>query len=169
MDAQTQKALIALYKEAYEGAQEKWTWFVDNEPDCGILGTLAKASAADASAPAPDGNSTLGAHASHLLFSLEVSLAYMNGEHPQADWESSWNKQQFTDEEWTKLRADIQDKYNKIQSWLASNTNWDDMSTHGSLGLLAHGAYHLGVMRQLLPAAAKPASVPAAPASPAPK
>ena len=162
----TQKALIALYKEAYEGSTEKWTWFTDNAPNSALLGTLSTTSAADASRPAADGKNSLAAHAIHLLFSLEVALAYIKNEKPNNDWESSWKKQTVTDDEWKKVQSDTRAKYDELVQWLTTNDKWDDDATHGALGILAHAAYHLGAMRQLCVATA-PAAV-AAPAAPSP-
>jgi hypothetical protein len=161
MDATTQKALIALYKEAYEGSTEKWTWFTDNEPNSALLGTLSTTSAVDASKPADTSKNSIAAHAIHLLFSLEVALAYIKKEKPSTDWESSWKKQTVTDDEWAKVQTDTRAKYDELVQWLTTNDKWDDDSTHGALGILAHAAYHLGAIRQLRSVAAPAPVAPA--------
>jgi hypothetical protein len=149
MDTLTQKALVSLFKEAYEGSTEKWTWFTDNEPDSALFGTLGKTSAADASKAVEVGKNSLAGHAYHLLFSLEVALAYIKNEKPSADWESSWKKQAVTDDEWKKLQSDLHARYGELLEWLSTNSEWNDDSTHGALGVLAHAAFHLGAIRQL--------------------
>jgi hypothetical protein len=163
MDAPTQKALIALYTEAFEGSTDKWTWFTDNEPNSALFGTLSQTSAADASLPADAGKNSLAGHANHLNFSMEVALAYIKNEKPTPDWAASWKKQTMTDDEWAKLQGDMKDRYSQIMQWMNSNQNWDDDATHGALGVLAHAAFHLGAIRQLrvIPA-------PVAAAAPAP-
>lgn len=165
MDASTQKALASLYKEAFEGSTEKWTWFTDNEPNSALLGTLSSTSAADASKAVGDGKNSLAAHADHLLFSLEVALAYIKNEKPADDWSASWKKQTVTDDDWAKLQSNLQARYGEVMQWLTTNTNWNDDATHGALGVLAHAAYHLGAIRQLRTIPAKAATAPAAPAS----
>ena len=162
MDATTQKALTTLFKEAYEGSTEKWSWFTDNEPNCALFGTLGTVTAADASKAVEDGKNTLAAHANHLLFSLEVALAYIKKEKPSTDWASSWKKQTMTDDDWAKLQSDLKAKYGEVLQWLTTNDKWDDDATHGALGVLAHAAYHLGAIRQLRPVtSAAPAAAPA--------
>src|SRR5207244_862003 len=54
-------------------ADPKATWIVSNEPACGILGTLRRFSAEQASRAPALGHKTPAAHAAHLLFALELA------------------------------------------------------------------------------------------------
>ena len=70
------KAALILYEEAYFEAPDpaKGTWFTDNEPKNGFLGTIESLSAAEASrAPTPGDPLTIASHAEHLRFALNLA------------------------------------------------------------------------------------------------
>jgi hypothetical protein len=76
-------SVIELLTEAYEGPPNpSSTWFIDNEPDSGILDLLANVSAEEASTSV-DGSgemgSTIVSHAEHLRWSLEMMNAAIRG------------------------------------------------------------------------------------------
>jgi hypothetical protein len=149
------KAALALYDEGYAGpADSKGTWFVDNEPDCGFLGTIGKLSAAQASRPASTGESlTIASHAAHLRYSLSLANRAAKGENPyaSADWAASWATRSVSEEEWSSLVSGLRAEYAAFREALAKGGLWDadDLMT-GTLGLLCHGAWHLGAIRQAL-------------------
>jgi hypothetical protein len=143
------KAALALYDEGYSGPRDpKGTWFVDNEPDCGFLGTIGKLSAVQASRPATSGDPlTVASHAAHLRFSLSLANRAARGENPYAGakWSDSWSARAVSEEEWQALVAGLRAEYEAFREALAKGGLWDDedMLT-GTLGLLCHGAWHLG-------------------------
>src|SRR4051812_28681114 len=67
-------AVVTLLTEAYAGPPDaSSTWFIDNEPDCGILGVLSSVTAAQASTSVDSSGgpgSTIAANAEHLRWSL---------------------------------------------------------------------------------------------------
>jgi hypothetical protein len=78
------KSITTLLTEAYAGPPDpRATWFIDTEPDSGILGILASVTAEEASASV-DGSgetgSTIASHAEHLRWSLAQSNAAIRGE-----------------------------------------------------------------------------------------
>src|SRR5512146_2015388 len=88
-------SLIILLTEAYAGPPNpKSTWFIDNEPDSGILGILSLVSAAEASTSV-DGSgkegTTIAANTEHLRWSLSMINAAIRGEPFQGRWKESWN------------------------------------------------------------------------------
>jgi hypothetical protein len=149
------KAALALYDEAYAGPPDpKGTWFTDNEPDCGFLGTIGKLSAARASRPASAGESpTIASHAAHLRYALSLVNRAAKGENPylSADWAGSWATRSVSEEEWASLVSGLRAEYSAFREVLAAGGLWeaDDMLT-GTLGLICHGAWHLGAIRQAL-------------------
>ncbi len=148
------ESLLTLFDEGYVGpADSKGTWFVDNEPDCGFLGTVEKLSAKDASRGF--GEFSVAAHANHLRYSLELANRAFRGENPyaSADWKGSWNIREVDEGEWKKLKASLRREYEDFRSAIAAGIKWDDpLFLTGTLGQLAHGAWHLGAVRQLLSA-----------------
>jgi len=149
------KAALTLYDEGYSGpADAKGTWFVDNEAECGFLGTVAKMSAAEASRPTSPGDPlTVASHASHLLYALSLANRAARGENPYpgAKWSESWAARSVSESEWKALVAALRKEYESFREALANGVLWDgeDMLT-GTLGLLCHGAWHLGAIRQAL-------------------
>lgn len=149
------KAALTLFDEGYSGpADSKGTWFVDNEPDCGFIGTIRALSAAQASRPACEGDSlTVASHAAHLRFSLSLANRAARGENAYAGvkWSESWTPRVVSDAEWKSLVAGLGAEYEAFRETLAKGGLWDDedMLT-GALGTLCHGAWHLGAIRQAL-------------------
>jgi hypothetical protein len=86
-------SLARLFAELVDGAP-KSGGFVLNAGDEGLLRSLDKISAADASVPTPTG-STIAAHVDHLRYGLTLMNRWSKGENPfkNADWAASWRKQ----------------------------------------------------------------------------
>ena len=51
------------------------------------------------------------------------------------------------------LRHSLRKEAETWQKAVASRTEWDDVSAAGALSTIAHTAYHLGAIRQILGAA----------------
>jgi hypothetical protein len=140
--------LLELFSEAYTGPNGPHTWFIDNRPGSGILGTLEGLSAEDASRPSPTG-STIAAHAEHLRWSLALTNAYVRGENPTPSWAESWSVTTVTAKGWDDLRADLRREYEAVFAALSRQTDVSDPQTlTGILALTPHAAYHLGALRQ---------------------
>jgi len=147
------KAALALYDEAYlEAPNPKGTWFTDNRPKCGILGTVESLSAAEASkTPTPGDPLTIASHVGHLRFALDLANRAARGENPyaNANWARSWDTRSVAEAEWKILLAGLRAQYEAFREILASGKAWEDEEfMTGTLGLIAHGAWHLGAIRQ---------------------
>ena len=94
-----------------------------NGGDEGLLRSLEKLSAADASARTPTGSS-IAAHVDHLRYGLSLMNRWSQGENPfaSADWSASWRKTTVSEPEWRQRVADLR----------AEATRW--------LGVVAHAA-----------------------------
>ena len=149
MQEQLTTAVTDLMKEAFEGAQHDWTWIVDNEPDHGILGTMASVSAERASQSPSEGKPSMAAHAGHLLFGLQLANALAAGEEPDVDWEDSWSMQTVTDEQWVELQQNLRAEYQQLLKSVPIIENADQETLTGTIATVAHVTYHLGAMRQL--------------------
>lgn len=154
IDSEKLSALLsALVQEAYDGPPNPtMTWFADNEPACGILGTLGALSAEEASRPfSPADGAGAATHAGHLLFSLNLANRALRGEsvHATAVWKDSWKYARVDEAAWAKLLAGLRAEYESFLQALADGLPYgDDMNLTGAFGQLAHGAWHLGAIRQ---------------------
>src|SRR5512139_2361635 len=104
-------SIVYLLTEAYAGPPDpSSTWFIDNEPDSGVLGIIAHVSAAEAS-ESVDGSSasgtTIAANVEHLRWSLSMMNAAVRGEPFEGKWKESWRLLTVDDESWDALRDDL--------------------------------------------------------------
>lgn len=149
------RAAVALFEEAYMGPPDpRSTWFVDNEPRAGIIGVLEGIDAAEAQRPlAPPSSLTLGSHVGHLRFALSLANRAARGEnpYPQADWAASWSVKVADEAEWRELLAGLRAEYEAFRQALSTGDLWksEELLTL-ALAQVAHGAWHLGAIRQAL-------------------
>ncbi|HEX7976104.1 MAG TPA: DinB family protein [Anaerolineales bacterium] len=147
-------SIAVLLTEAYAGPPNpSSTWFIDNEPDSGILGILAGVSAAEASRPMDRiGNpgSTIAAHAEHLRWSLAQGNAALRGEPFQENWKESWRLIQADPAEWDRLRAELRADFEALREAIRGQSDLSGDDLTGVLALLPHAAYHLGNIRQMI-------------------
>jgi hypothetical protein len=131
--------------------------FVVNPGDPGMIRSLARLSAAEASAR-PDGRSSVAAHTQHLRYGFELLNRWARGEDPfaDADFASSWGLQQVTDGQWRDLREALDRELRRWMDALSERKDWDPLTLGGTISSVAHLAYHLGAIRQLVPAASGP-------------
>jgi DinB family protein len=161
-------SLLDLLAEAFEGPRDtRFTWFVNNEPDCGVFGTLAAFTAEQASrAPGP-GRPSAAAHAGHLLFSLDVGIRWLRGERVKVDWRESWARAVVDEAEWEALQADLRRKYDALRGTILQRDDWEARSLTGVGAAVAHSAYHLGALRQVAQEVGAIACAPPVAAAPA--
>ncbi len=145
------RSLLMVLDEAYDGpADPRGTWFTNNALDSGVLGTLRGLSAADASrAPFP-GARSIAAHANHVRFSLGISTRWLRGETPDDDWSRSWAVETVDEPAWSELREGIERGYHALRDVVEAREEWDELRLAGAAGAIAHAAYHLGAIRQLM-------------------
>ena len=147
-------AAVELLNELLIGPDPKWTWIVSTEPNAGVLGVLDGLSAEQASTPPGPGRRSVAAHAGHLLFSLDAATRRLRGENPELDWDASWNRSAVTAAEWDKLRRDLRAELERLRSVILEHRGeWEPMALQGIIATVGHTAYHLGAIRQILPAA----------------
>jgi hypothetical protein len=143
----------ALLFELIDGpADPQLTWIVSNEPASGILGTLRRFSAEQASRAPALGHNTPAAHAAHLLFALELATQRLLGQNPAADWDASWEPSTVNADDWTRLLDQIREASTRLRQTIeARTTEWEPLAFKGIIATVGHTAYHLGALRQLLP------------------
>ena len=145
-------ALTTLFAELVTGARPSGDGaFVLNSGDIGLLRSLDKLSATDASR-STNGGATIAAHAQHLAFGLSLMNRWaVEGGDPYTDakWDEAWKTSVVNDSHWVAIRTNLRDQ---ALQWLAS-LNVDREVTMleltGMIGTIGHVAYHLGAIRQI--------------------
>jgi hypothetical protein len=147
--ADPNRALAAGFSEVVEGAQGDPV--VLNSGDVGLLRSLARLSAAEASGSS-HGGATIAAHAQHLRFGLSLMNRWAReGGDPFADarWDEAWKTSAVDSAEWTEIQAGLQEETRCWLEVLASPPAVTTQELRWLLGSAAHLAYHLGAIRQI--------------------
>ncbi|HET7629694.1 MAG TPA: DinB family protein [Bacillales bacterium] len=141
------QAAAELLKETFQGATEQGSWYVTTEKNAGIFGTLEQLSAEQASIS--HGGATIAAHADHIRYYLEVARTYIRGKEHERDWGKSWKIDHVDESEWSKIQQALREEYEAMQADLQAGF-WQDEYKTNVLAALAHSAYHLGALRQMI-------------------
>lgn len=117
-----------------------------------LFETLAEISAEGASQLM--GNcATIAAHVAHTTYYLRVLEDRMLGRDlSYVNWNAIWDEVNSVDaDEWERLIADLRATYERIMGHLDSADQWQGINELSSmLGIIAHSAYHLGEIRQMM-------------------
>lgn len=144
-------ALARLFSELVDGATHPRGAFILNSGDVGLLRSLAKLSAADASRAVNDG-ATIAAHAQHLRYGLGLMNRWASeGGNPFADatWDEAWKTREVDAAEWTAILDGLGDEVRRWLAALGSPREVTKVELCGMIGSIAHLAYHLGAIRQI--------------------
>ena len=142
-------ALTAVMSELLSGTAPSGGLLL-NSGDKGIIDSLDRLSAADASHLVNNGSS-IAAHVAHVAFYANVINRVAEGENPWdgADWTAAWKKPLVSAAEWEKIKRELVDEHRK---WLTINQEPREVTTSELTYLvasIAHLAYHLGAIRQM--------------------
>jgi hypothetical protein len=144
------KVLLELFSEAYDGPNHAHTWFIDNAPKSGMLGTLEDISSEEASRTFVENGSSIAAHTEHLRWSLALSNAYVRGDQPKPNWSESWLVKTVNASEWNTLRSNLRVEYEALRAGIEKQQDFsDEQILTGAFAFVAHAAYHLGSIRQM--------------------
>ena len=138
--------LLAVLAEAFDGPAQKWSYFTDHGAESGLLGTLARVTAADASRVW--NGSTIAAHAHHVRFSLAASVAWITGDRSSRDWSESWRLNTVDAADWQRLQEEMRIGHRDLRRAIEAHGASDAEAMGGALAAIAHAAYHLGAIRQ---------------------
>ncbi len=132
------------------------TAHVLNPGDRGLLESLRALPAAQAS-KRPQGRSSIASHVHHLHYGFTLMNRWAAGEDPftDANWSDSWQHQQVDDADWGRLLAALGEEIRRWRETIGSRP-WDPAVLSGTIGSIAHLAYHLGSIRQLNAATSGP-------------
>lgn len=144
------KTLTRLFTELTEGTHPKGG-FILNTGDLGLLRSLDKLSAADAS-HSVSGGATIAAHAQHVRYGLSLMNEWAtNGGNPFANarWDEAWKMSTVNDAQWQEIRNGLRGEITAWQQVLKTPRQANDLELMGIVGSIAHLAYHLGAIRQI--------------------
>jgi len=151
--------LTTLFRELVEGVPRDPS-FMLNTGDIGLLGSLDKLSAREASATHGRGSS-IAAHVEHLRYGFELMNRWVAGESnpwKNADWTAAWKRPTVNEEEWKRLRGDLRRETSSWLSTLATPREVDSTRLTYMLSTVPRLAYHLGAIRQMAPATYGPSA-----------
>ena len=143
--------LNRLFSELVDGAPTDGSAVVLNAGDAGLLRSLDRISAPEASRSVNDG-ATIAAHAQHLRYGLSLMNQWASeGGNPfaNAKWEEAWKTAAVDAGAWDEIRGGLR---NEIHRWLrnlASPREAAEVELAGMIGSVVHLAYHLGAIRQI--------------------
>jgi hypothetical protein len=140
-----------LFAELVDGAAGRSGAFILNSGDAGLLRSLDKLSAAEASRSV-NGGATIAAHAQHVRYGLSLMNRWVaEGGNPFADatWEKAWQISDVDEPTWTEIRSGLADEAHRWLSVLGSPRPVSDVELTGMMASIAHLAYHLGAIRQI--------------------
>ncbi|HWR83235.1 MAG TPA: DinB family protein [Candidatus Deferrimicrobium sp.] len=145
--AQFTKSLFSLFDETFEKVEGLYL-----DEGTSLFETLNTVSADQASRPIVTGGTTIAAHVEHTRFYLHVLKDYIQGKwHEKVDWKESWKIRSVTVQEWESLRQQLRQAYDNVSNLVRGIDDWnDEHKIGGALGILAHTAYHLGAVRQIV-------------------
>jgi hypothetical protein len=147
----TNRVLTRLFSELVDGASDPTGAFILNSGDVGLMRSLDKISAVDASRSVNDG-ATIAAHAQHLRYGLSLMNRWADeGGNPFADakWDEAWKTSVVDAGEWEEIRNGLRAEAHRWLEALGSPRDATDLEHTGMIASIAHLAYHLGAIRQI--------------------
>ena len=142
-------ALTQLFNELADGPTGEA--YMLNTGDVGLLGSLDKLTAADASRSTNQG-ATIAAHAQHVRYGLSLMNKWAaEGGNPFADakWDEAWKVSSVDDGAWQEIRRGLTDECRRWSGALQTERELAGPTLLGMIGSVAHFAYHLGAIRQI--------------------
>jgi len=149
--AQTSHSLSRLFSELVDGTSGRGDAFILNTGDVGLLRSLDKLSASDASASVNEG-ATIAAHALHVSYGLSLMNRWAReGGNPFADakWDEAWKTSVVDARAWAEIRIGLRDETERWLEILQSPRECRGIELTGMISSVAHLAYHLGAIRQI--------------------
>lgn len=141
-------AISALLDEAFGVLTAPIGEFLDTGQS-GLLGSIAGLDARTASAELHTGEETIASHCAHLLYDLNLFLAYEQGQAPSPDYPASWRTRTLDQTAWKNLCLELRAACKEVQNRLQMREAWPKIVISAWMALLAHVSYHVGVIHKL--------------------
>ncbi|GEN88192.1 hypothetical protein MKY30_11925 [Oceanobacillus sp. FSL W8-0428] len=141
-------AIKTMVKETFEGPSGEGSMFTESRPNSGFFGTLEQLSANEASIAV--NGSTIAAHADHTRFYLwGTNIILKDGKQPEMNWGESWQINLVDEKRWNQIQEGLRHEYVTFLERVDA-IEWNESLSKEALASLAHSAYHLGAVRQML-------------------
>jgi hypothetical protein len=143
--------LARLFAELVDGTAAFDGGYIVNTGDAGLLQSLDKLSAADASRSTNDG-ATVAAHVPHERYGLSLMNRWAReGGNPFADakWDEAWKMREVDARTWDEIRAGFRDEAHRWLEVLRTPRKASETELNGMVASIAHFAYHMGAIRQI--------------------
>jgi hypothetical protein len=144
-------ALRQLFSELTDGAADRGGAYILNTGDVGLLRSLDKLSARDAS-QASEGGATIAAHTQHVRYGLSLMNRWATeGGNPFADatWDEAWKLSVVTEPQWEEIQRGLRDESQRWLGALEAPRETNARELKGMIASIAHLAYHMGAIRQI--------------------
>ena len=145
-----QTAFVEIFSEAFEAIKPgaTGTWFVEKNE--GFFQAIDGLSAERASRVIAPDVSTVAAHTDHTRYYIALTNAFLRGETPTADWDASWQNQTVDEVKWKEIRDQLKEEVGQLMAFAKDHTPETTEELIGAFANVAHAAFHLGAVRQLL-------------------
>lgn len=144
-------SLTRLFSELVDGLTGRPGGYILNTGDEGLLRSLGKLSAADASRNVNDG-ATVAAHAQHLRYGLSLMNEWASkGGNPfaNAKWDEAWKIATVDDAAWQEIRTGLRGETQQWMEILNTPREASGVELTGLISSIGHFAYHMGAIRQI--------------------
>ncbi|TMW70141.1 hypothetical protein [Alteribacter natronophilus] len=142
-------SLQKLLKEAFEGPEKEEIYFTDPGPSAGLMNTIERINAREASMILSSSQASIAAHVHHTLYHLQVTNASLLEEDRQVDWSLSWKIREVDEGTWQAFKSQLKEEYENFSHTL-DTIDWTEKQTVSASAAIAHCAYHLGSLKQLI-------------------
>ena len=152
------ESLRTLFSELVDGANAPGGAYVLSSGDSGLLSSLDKLTATDAS-QSVRGGATIAAHARHVTYGLSLMNRWAReGGNPFADatWDEAWKTSFVNDNQWAQIREGLRAEVRNWLEALGTPRSVITIELNGMIGSIVHLAYHLGAIRQIAAGARGP-------------
>lgn len=142
------KEVLFILRETFEGSPEgQGSAYLDR--GVGVSATLETLSAAQVSTEV--GGTTIVAHVEHAKFYLDRICEFLKGRTEKVNWEQSWLIETVNETEWNFLREGMRKSYEAVmRCWTDEIEIWNEDNIGDAVTIIAHTAYHLGAIRQII-------------------
>lgn len=149
MNTETLDAIKKLFNETFVGiGNENGTHYNDSSANSGICGVLDRIPADVASRVPRPGGKTIVGHTRHMLIYTNHVAKYLRKEKSQVDWSASFDPQAASLADWDELRGLLRRATDALLDAIATSQRDDVVAC--AIGAIAHGAYHLGAIKQIV-------------------
>jgi hypothetical protein len=147
----TASTLARLFAELLDGTAAFGGGYIVNTGDAGLVKSLEKLSAADASRSTNDG-ATIAAHVQHERYGLSLMNRWAaEGGNPFADakWDEAWKIRDVDSRTWEEIRNGFASEARRWLEVLRTPREVSETELNGMVASIAHFAYHMGAIRQI--------------------